>query len=73
MEDAIYVAVNQDVRESKKTLLWALKNLQVKKIFLLHVHLPFSLTTSCKSFSFVGTFSTLTFANFVLLGLPEIL
>jgi hypothetical protein len=46
MEDAIYVAVNQDVRESKKTLLWALKNLQVKKIFLLHVHLPFSLTTS---------------------------
>ncbi|EOA38286.1 hypothetical protein CARUB_v10009781mg [Capsella rubella] len=44
--DNIYVAVNQDVRESKSTLLWTLKTLQVNKIFLLHVHLPFSLTTS---------------------------
>ncbi|KAL1217094.1 U-box domain-containing protein 54 [Cardamine amara subsp. amara] len=46
MEDAIYVAVNQDVRESKKTLLWTLKDLQVKKLCLLHVHHPFSLTAS---------------------------
>ncbi|XP_010479963.1 PREDICTED: U-box domain-containing protein 54-like [Camelina sativa] len=46
MGDDIYVAVNQDVRESKSTLSWALKTLQVNKIFLLHVHLPFSLTTS---------------------------
>uniref|UniRef100_A0A1J3K1K9 RING-type E3 ubiquitin transferase n=1 Tax=Noccaea caerulescens TaxID=107243 RepID=A0A1J3K1K9_NOCCA len=44
--DAIYVAVGQDVRESKSTLSWTLKNLHVKKLCLLHVHLPLSLTTS---------------------------
>ncbi|KAJ4914604.1 U-box domain-containing protein 54 [Raphanus sativus] len=44
--DVIYVAVNQDVRESKSTLLWALKTLPVKKLCLLHVHIPFSLNSS---------------------------
>ncbi|ESQ36797.1 hypothetical protein EUTSA_v10008431mg [Eutrema salsugineum] len=44
--DAIYVAVNQNVRESKLTLLWTLRTLPVKKLCLLHVHLPFSLTAS---------------------------
>ncbi|CAH8316456.1 unnamed protein product [Eruca vesicaria subsp. sativa] len=44
--DVIYVAVNQDVRESKLTLLWTLKTLPVKKLCLLHVHVPFSLNSS---------------------------
>ncbi|VVA89623.1 unnamed protein product [Arabis nemorensis] len=44
--DTIYVAVNQDVRESKSTLLWTLRNFHVKKLCLLHVHIPFSLTAS---------------------------
>ena len=51
--DVIYVAVNQDVRESKSTLLWTLKTLPVKKLCLLHVHIPFSLNSSCKSFRLI--------------------
>lgn len=46
--DVIHVAVNQDVRESERTLLWTLKTLPVKKLCLLHVHIPFSRNASCK-------------------------
>ncbi|KAF3610345.1 hypothetical protein DY000_02044117 [Brassica cretica] len=44
--DVIYVAVNQDVRESKSTLLWTLKTFPAKKVCLLHVHIPSSLNSS---------------------------
>ncbi|KAG2332058.1 hypothetical protein Bca52824_003238 [Brassica carinata] len=44
--DVVYVAVNQDVRESERTLLWTLKTLHVKKLCLLHVHIPFSRNAS---------------------------
>ncbi|KAI3959665.1 hypothetical protein MKW92_017797 [Papaver armeniacum] len=40
MEEKIYVAVGKDVRESKSTLLWALKNSRGRKICLLHIHVP---------------------------------
>ncbi|KAJ0239913.1 U box domain-containing protein [Hirschfeldia incana] len=46
--DVTYVAVNQDVRESTKTLLWTLKTLPVQKLCLLHVHIPFSLNPSSR-------------------------
>ncbi|KAI3974962.1 hypothetical protein MKX01_005073 [Papaver californicum] len=40
MEEKIYVAVGKAVRESKSTLLWALKNSRGRKICLLHIHVP---------------------------------
>ncbi|RZC72602.1 hypothetical protein C5167_048080 [Papaver somniferum] len=40
MEEKIYVAVGKEVRESKSTLLWALKNSRGRKICLLHIHVP---------------------------------
>ncbi|MCL7039152.1 hypothetical protein MKW94_002154, partial [Papaver nudicaule] len=40
MEEKIYVAVGKNVRESKSTLLWALRNCRGRKIYLLHIHQP---------------------------------
>ncbi|KFK42517.1 hypothetical protein AALP_AA1G004700 [Arabis alpina] len=40
LNDHVYVAVSKDVGESKSTLLWALRTLRLKKLFLLHVHQP---------------------------------
>lgn len=48
-DDPVYVAVSKDVSESELTLLWALRNLRVKKLLLLHVHQLISMTPSCKS------------------------
>lgn len=45
-EDPVYVAVSQDVDESRLTLLWALRT--VKKLHLLHVHQLIFMTPSCK-------------------------
>lgn len=38
--DVVHVAVKNDVRESRSTLLWALKNLGAKKVCILHVYQP---------------------------------
>ncbi|CAN8270036.1 unnamed protein product [Cochlearia groenlandica] len=42
-EEPVYVAVSKDVGESKLTLRWALRNLQVKKLYLVHVHQQISM------------------------------
>ncbi|XP_010474775.1 PREDICTED: putative U-box domain-containing protein 55 isoform X2 [Camelina sativa] len=38
--DVVHVAVKNDVRESRSTLLWALKNFGAKKVCILHVYQP---------------------------------
>jgi hypothetical protein len=38
--DVVHVAVKSDVRESRSTLLWALRNLGAKKVCILHVYQP---------------------------------
>lgn len=38
--DVVHVAVKNDVRESRSTLLWALRNLGAKKVCILHVYQP---------------------------------
>ncbi|CAN6876424.1 unnamed protein product, partial [Brassica oleracea] len=43
IDDPVYVAVKKDAGESRSTLTWALRHLQFKKLFLLHVHLPISM------------------------------
>ncbi|XP_010479985.1 PREDICTED: U-box domain-containing protein 56-like isoform X1 [Camelina sativa] len=45
-DDPVYVAVSQDVVESRSTLLWALRTLRVKKLHLHHVHQLISMTPS---------------------------
>ena len=50
IEDPVYVAVNKDVGESRSTLTWALRHLQFKKLYLLHVHLPISMNPTCNNF-----------------------
>ena len=40
VENTIFVAVGKNVKESKSTLLWALRSFSGKKICLLHVHEP---------------------------------
>ncbi|PSS33060.1 U-box domain-containing protein [Actinidia chinensis var. chinensis] len=40
VENTIFVAVGNNVKESKSTLLWALQSFAGKKICLLHVHEP---------------------------------
>lgn len=40
IEDKMYVAVGKDVKESEKTLAWALHNSGGRKICILHVHQP---------------------------------
>ncbi|XP_057476986.1 U-box domain-containing protein 32-like [Actinidia eriantha] len=40
VENTIFVAVGKNVKESKSTLLWALRSFAGKKICLLHVHEP---------------------------------
>ncbi|XP_043716969.1 U-box domain-containing protein 33-like [Telopea speciosissima] len=40
VEDKIFVAVGNVVKESKSTLLWALKNSRGMKICILHIHQP---------------------------------
>ncbi|XP_010241879.1 PREDICTED: U-box domain-containing protein 33-like isoform X2 [Nelumbo nucifera] len=40
VQDKIFVAVGKDVKESKSTLLWALRNSGRDKICILHVHQP---------------------------------
>ncbi|KAM7508648.1 hypothetical protein LguiA_019101 [Lonicera macranthoides] len=40
IEDKIYVAVGKDLKESEKTLAWALHNSGGRKICILHVHQP---------------------------------
>ncbi|KAJ4866713.1 U-box domain-containing protein 56 [Raphanus sativus] len=42
-DDTVYVAVSKDVSESRLTLTWALRHLQLKKLYLLHVHQPISI------------------------------
>lgn len=44
-DDPVYVAVSEDVDESRSTLLWALRTLRVKK---LHLYQLISMTPSCK-------------------------
>ncbi|XP_048593655.1 U-box domain-containing protein 56 isoform X2 [Brassica napus] len=43
IDDPVYVAVSTDVSESRLTLTWALRHLQPKKLYLLHVHQPISI------------------------------
>jgi hypothetical protein len=50
-DDPVYVAVSEDVDQSRLTLLWALKTLRAKKLHLLHVHQLISMTPSCKTIS----------------------
>ena len=38
LEDKIFVAVGKEVKESKATLLWALRDARGKKVYILHVH-----------------------------------
>ncbi|XP_020869667.1 U-box domain-containing protein 56 isoform X1 [Arabidopsis lyrata subsp. lyrata] len=45
-DDPVYVAVSEDVDESRSTLLWALRTLRVKKLHLLHVYQLISMTPS---------------------------
>ncbi|AAF78397.1 Contains similarity to a putative protein T2J13.100 gi/6522560 from Arabidopsis thaliana BAC T2J13 gb/AL132967 [Arabidopsis thaliana] len=45
-DDPVYVAVSEDVDQSRLTLLWALKTLRAKKLHLLHVHQLISMTPS---------------------------
>lgn len=40
VEETIFVAVGEDVKLSKKTLLWTVHNFPSKKICLLHIHQP---------------------------------
>lgn len=47
IDDPVYVAVSTDVSESRLTLTWALRHLQPKKLYLLHVHQPISINPTC--------------------------
>lgn len=47
-DDPVYVAVSKDVGESRLTLTWALRNLRLKKLYLLHVHQQISMNPTCK-------------------------
>ncbi|CDY15162.1 BnaC05g00410D [Brassica napus] len=38
--DVVHVAVKNDVKESRSTLVWALRNLGAKKVCILHVYQP---------------------------------
>lgn len=38
VQERIFVAVGKEVKESKSTLLWALKDARGKKVYILHVH-----------------------------------
>ncbi|GAB4844494.1 hypothetical protein Ancab_037872 [Ancistrocladus abbreviatus] len=40
VEDTLYVAVGKEVKDSERTLLWALQNSGGRKICILHVHQP---------------------------------
>ncbi|XP_041028646.1 U-box domain-containing protein 33-like [Juglans microcarpa x Juglans regia] len=40
IDDIIYVAVSNNVKESKPTLLWTLQNSGGKKVCIIHVHQP---------------------------------
>lgn len=40
VDDTIFVAVGKNVKESKSTLMWVLRNFPGKKICVLHVHQP---------------------------------
>ncbi|CAA7026098.1 unnamed protein product [Microthlaspi erraticum] len=42
-DDPVYVAVGKDVGESRLTLTWALRNLRLKKLYLVHVHQQISM------------------------------
>ncbi|KAL8136447.1 hypothetical protein V2J09_002448 [Rumex salicifolius] len=39
-DEKIYVAVGDDAKETKSTLLWAIKNSGGRKLWILHVHQP---------------------------------
>lgn len=39
-EDALYVALGKDVKESVTVLNWALNNSGGRKIYILHIHQP---------------------------------
>uniref|UniRef100_M4EWQ9 RING-type E3 ubiquitin transferase n=1 Tax=Brassica campestris TaxID=3711 RepID=M4EWQ9_BRACM len=39
-DDVVHVAVKNDVKESRSTLVWALRNLGAKKVCILHVYQP---------------------------------
>ncbi|KAJ4909169.1 putative U-box domain-containing protein 55 [Raphanus sativus] len=38
--DVVHIAVKNDVKESRSTLVWALRNLGAKKVCILHVYEP---------------------------------
>jgi len=40
VDEAIYVTVSKDVKESKLNLIWAIQNSGGKKICILFVHVP---------------------------------
>jgi hypothetical protein len=40
MEDILYVAMGENVKENKSILLWALQNSGGKNICIIHVHQP---------------------------------
>lgn len=40
VEETIFVAVGEDVKQSETTLFWAVQNFAGKKICVLHVHQP---------------------------------
>lgn len=40
VDEAIYVAVSKDVKESKVNLIWAIQNSGGKRICILFVHVP---------------------------------
>lgn len=55
-DDPVYVAVNKDVGESRSTLTWALRHLQFKKLYLLHLHQPISMNPTCNYSFFFFSF-----------------
>lgn len=48
VNDAIYVAVAKEVKESKANLIWAIQNSGGRKIYILHVHVPDTMVPVCK-------------------------
>lgn len=48
VDDTIFVAVGKNVKESKSTLMWVLRNFPGKKICVLHVHQPAQLVAFSK-------------------------
>lgn len=52
--DVVHVAVKNDVKESRSTLVWALRNLGAKKVCILHVYQP-NTASPAGNFRFLGS------------------